>query len=144
MSAITQIQNRALHSLLAQLNLMDQKAELVRRYTEGRTCSSREMIAQEAEALVSALKTEKERAMRKSIGKVIHLLCLLGYVRSNGEADYTRINRFIQNIGSNNPHRKTLHYLNRRELNAVVTQVEAMYQKETNAKSKNDGTGQGN
>lgn len=131
MPLINLTQNRALHSLLSQLNLLDQKADLIEQYTDGRTRSSREMSEREAEALVSALKQEKERQTKKSIAKAIHLLCLLGYVRGNGDPDYGRINTFIQNIGSNNPHRKTLHYLNRKELNAVVTQIEAMYKKET-------------
>ena len=69
-------------------------------------------------------------ARKKMRGKVIHYLCLLGYVDKNDKPDYERINNFIVNIGPRNPKKKILNYLYLEELNAVLTQVEAMYRHE--------------
>jgi len=123
-------QNRALHALLHQLGLMDQKADLVDQASKGRTRSSKDMTWAEADYLIRILRAQKKERTSKQIGKIIHLLCLMGYVREDATPDYNRINKFVQNIGSRNPQRKTLHYLNIQELNAVVTQVEAMYKNE--------------
>jgi hypothetical protein len=72
-------------------------------------------------------KNDKRKRMR---GVIIHHLCLLGYVLPNGKPDYDRINRFIQNIGANNPRKVILNFLYLNELPAVVTQVKEMYKKE--------------
>lgn len=77
------------------------------------------------------LQKELNDARKKMRGKIIHLLCLLGYVDENGDADYDRINQFVINIGSNNPKKKILNYLYKEELQAVLNQVEKMYIKET-------------
>lgn len=74
------------------------------------------------------LQLNKER--RKMRAKVIHLLCLLGYVNEKGEADYQQINLFIQNIGSSNPRKVILNYLWKTELLAVTNQVEQIYKQE--------------
>lgn len=129
MSAITYIQNKAMHSLLHQLGLMDQKKDLVEQCTNGRTTSSREMSRDEADYMIRLLKAQKQERTGKQIGKVVHLLCLMGYVRDNGQPNYDRINKFIQNIGSRNPRQVKLNYLTVSELNAVVTQVEQIYRK---------------
>ena len=70
----------------------------------------------------------KER--KKMRAKIIHLLCLLGYVNDMGQADYQKINRYIQNIGNANPRKVILNYLWKNELMAVTTQVEQIYRKE--------------
>lgn len=70
----------------------------------------------------------KER--RKMRAKVIHLLCLLGYVDEKGSADYNRINQFVQRIGSANPRKVILNYLWKAELLAVTSQIEQIYKKE--------------
>lgn len=131
MSAITYTQNKAMHSLLHQLGLMDQKKDLVEQCTNGRTSSSREMSRDEADYMVRILQAQKKERTGKQIGKIIHLLSLLGYVRADGTPDYTRINTFIRNIGSRNPRGVNLNYLTVQELNQVVTQVEQIYKKES-------------
>jgi len=122
-------QNKAIHALLAQLEWAGDKQRLVLEYTGGRTASSKDMLSSEADSLIGQLKQEKQRLMKKTAGKVIHLLCLLGYVLSGGEPDYPRINNYVANIGSRNPSKRALHKLTRSELTAVCTQVEQWYKK---------------
>ena len=71
--------------------------------------------------------TESETKM---IGKIVHYLCLLGYVKKDGTADNVKINEYIKNIGSNNPRKVILPFLFEKELNAVLTQVEQRYRNE--------------
>lgn len=71
------------------------------------------------------------KAEKRMIGKVVHLLCLLGYTLEDGTADKARINLFVKNIGSNNPRKVILPFLFEKELEKVATQVEQMYRKET-------------
>lgn len=122
--------NKHLHALLSQLNLMDQKADLVAQFTNGRTMSSKEMSIDEARALIKALEDQKEQRTKKMRAKIIHLLCLLGMTLADGSPDYPRINRFVSGIGSRNPKRKNLLFLDPKETWAVLCQVEQMYAKE--------------
>ncbi|WP_420581965.1 hypothetical protein [Reichenbachiella sp.] len=71
--------------------------------------------------------TDSERKMR---GKIIHYLCQIGYTTKANKPDYTRINSFVQNIGSRNPRKVILNFLYANELNEVLNQVEQMYRKE--------------
>jgi hypothetical protein len=75
-------------------------------------------------------------AETKMIGKIVHYLSLLGYVKKDGTADNARINEFIQNIGSNNPRKVILPFLFEKELKPIVTQVEARYRNEMARKKK--------
>lgn len=65
------------------------------------------------------------------IGKIVHLLCLMGYTNEEGKADTIRINNYIKGIGSNNPRQVILPFLYEKELEPIVTQIEARYRKET-------------
>jgi len=123
--------NRRLHVLLSQLNLMEGKPAMVEAYTAGRTASSKEMTDAEALALITSLERERDDRSKKMRGKVLHYLALLGYTTASGDLDYARINRFIENIGARNPNKKKLLYLSPGELRNVLTQVEAIYKKET-------------
>lgn len=123
--------NKRLHALLHMLNLMEQKADLVRQYTNGRTLSTREMDNVEALALIHALEGDREQRSKAMRGKIIHYLCLLGMTLEDGSPNYDRINGWVQNrTGSRNPRKKKLLYLTPAELLAVLTQVEAWYKKE--------------
>lgn len=78
---------------------------------------------------------EMNARRKKMRGKIIHYLCLMGMTKPDMAkggmvADYDRINDFIMNIGSRNPKKKILNYLYDDELQAVLSQVEAMYRKE--------------
>lgn len=70
------------------------------------------------------------RSEKRMIGKVVHLLCLMGYTDDEGNADKDRINEYIKGIGSNNPRQVILPFLYEEELEPIVTQIEARYRKE--------------
>lgn len=140
---ITPIQNKRLHALLTQLGLMEHKAELVREYSSINSNSSKDLQYNEAQSLIKHLERmapapkPKEDPRRKMRAKVIHYLCLMGYTKGE-QPDYDRINKFIVNIGSNNPRKVILNYLYEKELLPVVNQVEAMYKHEVKRFNKHE------
>jgi hypothetical protein len=136
---ITPIQNKRLHALLGQLGLMEHKADLVREYSATNSISSKDLTYTEAQSLINHLERTasskpkpkaKEDPRRKMRAKVIHYLCLMGYTTNGDQPDYERINKFIINIGSNNPRKVILNFLYEKELLPVLNQVEAMYKHE--------------
>lgn len=135
MTYITPAQNKKLHALLGQLGLMDHKAELVREYSSINSNSSKDLLWNEAQSLIKHLERmtntksnskPKEDPRRKMRGKIIHYLCLMGYTTGD-KPDVERINKFIVNIGTRNPRKVILNFLYEKELQQVLTQVEAMY-----------------
>jgi hypothetical protein len=120
-------QNRELHRLLTLVELEAFKEDLVSSFTQERTTSSSQMSFSECAALIDHLKKEDEKKHGKSRRTILHQLKLLGW-------DYKRIDKFIENIGSNNPKKKSLNSLGGAQLNAIVTQVKQLYHKETSKK----------
>ncbi len=131
---ITTSQNKRLHQLLSMLELKEMKVTLVSQFTNGRTASSTEMTNVEAQALISSLEAEVKQKCGPMRGKIIHYLCLLGYVNGDAKPDYLRINNYIAAIGSNNPRKVQLLYLYPKELWAVCNQVEQRYKTELKRK----------
>ncbi len=123
-------QNRRLHMLLSQLDLMEMKATLISDVTGNRTSSSKEMTHAEANLLIKSLQQERDSRVSKTQKKIIHLMCLLGFVKDDGKPNYSRINNYVKEIGSRNPGKKNLADLTPKEMNAVCSQVEAWYKKE--------------
>lgn len=136
-------QNRELHALLGELGMMDSKAHLVRQHTKGRTSSSKDLSFDEAEALITSLRSERDELIGKMRRKAIHLMCLMGYVTDSQAPDYNRINNFVQTrTGKNNPKNKKLSYLNAKEMRKVLNQITIMYNKtiKGNERAKEDIT----
>lgn len=126
-------QNRRYHLLLKECGIAteDAKQALVNSFTDGRATSSTELRPAETQAVLKYLQQEHSNRCKPMRGKVIHYLCLLGYVvKGTKNADFDRINAFIVDIGANNPRRVILNYLYYSELPKVVSQVEAMYRNE--------------
>jgi hypothetical protein len=130
---MTRGQNKVIHGLLAQLTPANQlsecKADFANTVSQGRTNKTSELTAEEAATLINSLKQERDRRTKPMRGKIIHLLCLMGYTHEDGEADFDRINNFVKNIGKNNPKKKVLYWLTIKETLAVLNQVEAIYKK---------------
>ncbi len=130
-------ENRRFHLLLKECGLGDdEKEQLVYAFSDERTTSSTELRPVEVKALLRYLQDTHSKRCKSMRGKIIHYLCLLGYVDRNDKADWDRIDYFIQHIGSNNPRQVILNYLYFSELPAVVSQVEAMYKNETKRVTK--------
>ena len=128
---MTADENRRLHLLLKECGMDDAvKKSLVYQFSDERCTSSKELTAVEATALLRYLQDEHSKRCKPMRGKIIHYLCLLGYVDSNDRPDWDRINAFIVGIGTNNPRKVILNYLYYSELPKLVSQVEAMYKHE--------------
>jgi hypothetical protein len=123
--------------LLERANRLDKLPAMIEGWTNGRTKDIQEMTLQEGNLMYGRIVEEDDKAREKMRGKIWHYLCLYG-MTINGEADKYRINEFIKNIGSNNPKKKMLWYLNRLELVAVLNQVEQMVGKSIVNKSQKD------
>lgn len=111
--------------------------------SKGRTESTKELYEFEVDRLIAELQrlNPKQETVsdayperKKMRGKIVHYLCLLGYEDANGKPDYTRIDKFIINIGSRNPRKVILNYLYPNELKEVLNQVETMYKNELTRK----------
>jgi hypothetical protein len=119
--------NAQFHALLTKLGAGDEKMNLVRQASGGATASVSELSDLELRKLIGQLQAREEREMKPMRGKVLHYMCMLGYVNGYGNADYDHINEFIKGIGSNNPNKRELFNLNKAELRAVLSQVEMRY-----------------
>ena len=82
--------------------------------------------------LIKHLKERQQIAIRPMRGKIIHLLCVLGMIKEDGSMDYHRQDAYIKGIGSRNPKRKALAWLNFKETLSILNQVEAMVRKDLN------------
>lgn len=128
MAKINAVQNRALHSLLTQLDLLDAKATIILNLTNQRTASSKELSTDEANVLISRLSTELEQKTGPTRRKILHLMALLGYVKADGTIDYARVNDWVRTkTGEANPRKLALMALKPAELNRVCTIVEQWY-----------------
>jgi hypothetical protein len=119
--------NAQLHALLTKLEIMHLKPQIVASATGQRTSTVTEMTDLECKRLIGSLQADEEREMKPMRGKLIHLLCLLGYVNTFGNADFDRINAFVQQIGTNNPRKQKVFGLTKSELRAVLNQVTVRY-----------------
>lgn len=121
-------QLRRFYFLLNSLGIIEQKKELVLSASQGRTDSTTKLTEPEAASLIESLNQEYLSSLKKVRGKILHLMCLMGYTDSNNSPDYNRINAFVRNrTGHRNPLKKNLIKLDKKELIAVCNQVEAMY-----------------
>ena len=122
---------RRVHALLSASGLMDQKASLILQFTNDRETSSKNLRPSESDALITFLEGQAKERRQPMRNKIIHLLCLMGYTKADrpSDADYSRINGFIQNIGAHNPRKKYLNQLTYHQLVHITSQVEAMYKK---------------
>jgi len=92
----TKEQNKELHLLLNRTGLdSDNKAELVRTYTKGRTSSSAEMLIHECRQLIGDLRVNNSLADNKR-KRVISHLKEAGFSLPDGRADMERIQGWVQ------------------------------------------------
>ena len=130
----TSEQNRKLWQAANELGMdKEQVSDLAWSFSDERTRSTKELTITECNSLIEFLTNKLHDGKKAMRGKIIHLLCIMPLhpmVDSKGNADFERINNFIQNIGANNPKKKILNYLYYQELVPVVTQVQQMYDKE--------------
>lgn len=120
-------QNSRLFYLLGRLDIdAEQRADLVHQYTNGRTCSSREMTAMECNSLIHHLEQQLGEGdqggqMYRMRRKVFSLAHELGWELMNGHVDRDRLNNWLLKFGK---HKKELKQLSAAELRDTITQLE--------------------
>jgi len=123
---ITKKQIGYIHLLLGKIHWLENKHWHLQQIT-GKQMGFDHLTNSDAQKIIEVLRYNLKIKGKKTRGKIIHYLCLMGFVDRGGNPDWKRINSFIQKIGSNNPKKERLHELGLTELNAVCTQVEQMY-----------------
>lgn len=137
MQKITPKQNRRLHQLLTETGQMEYKKDLVKGYSSIKSESSKDLLPNEADALIRHLESYKTSLkpakptfktgspeadrMRK---KIIHYAHNMGWERDGGKADMKRIDDWCLKFGR---YHKALNDHNETELAHLVTQFEAVY-----------------
>jgi len=125
MKPVNRPQLSKIHVLLNQFGILDDKAELVRQFTNGRETSSTQLTFNEARALITHLsKFDPLDKMRK---KVFALAFSTGIIYGDSPDDrkmnVAKLNMFLRERGAV---KKELNKLSKDELVKVVNQFSAM------------------
>jgi len=102
---ITPAQNRRLHQLLNQTEMMDEKRSILDHFTHGQTESAKELSFAEAHAIIQYLEgfTRKEDGADKMRKKIFAICYTIGWIYGNSPEDrkinQAAIDRIIQKIG---------------------------------------------
>jgi len=132
MKLITKPQISKLHVLLTNLGLIDQKAEIVYNFTEGRTESTKELTIQEARQLITNLSEydPKERIKAVIFSLAYKAGIIYGSTDEDKKINTAKLNMFLRERGAV---KKELNQMDYTELVKVHRQFEAIVK--SNAKS---------
>jgi hypothetical protein len=136
MTKATGPQITKIHVLLHQLNIFDQKEELVSRFSNRRTTSSKELSIEEARDLISALaKYDPCNPVRRKIFSMAYDAGIIwGESSEDKKINAVVLNNFLLKQGAV---KKELNKMNIKELQKVVTQlVQIIKRKEENKAAK--------
>jgi hypothetical protein len=128
MTLINGPQLTAIHALLSELHLRDEKESIIREFTGGRTTSSRSMTKAEARALIAHLKSvdPKDKGAEKMRNKVLSMCHEMGWrIPGTDRIDMDHVNNWCV---SRSYLKKKLDDYTHKELPLLVTQVEQFYQ----------------
>jgi hypothetical protein len=124
-------QNKVLHSLISELKLTDDKADLVYEATKGRTTSSALLSEGECKHLIEWLNTKKTQArinqddvsntMRRKILSICHEM--QWHDAETNEIDWGGLNNWLLKYGYLH---KLLHEYTAQELPKLITQFEEL------------------
>lgn len=122
---MTTAQIKYVRGLLAKVGLSDQKDDLVRGFTNGRTTHLTEMNHAETNALIKALvggETVSPRDMM--IRKILSIAHTMKWQLADGKVDMNRINAWCVKYSKEH---KGLDQISNDQLPSVVTQFEKVY-----------------
>lgn len=119
----TKPQLSKIHLLLVQLNILDQKADLVFEFSNYRATSSRDMSKDEATDLIKHLtKFDPLNKMRKKVFALAYVAGIIyGDTWEDKKMNAAKLNLFLRERGTV---RKELSKMNKEELVKTVTQFE--------------------
>lgn len=130
---MSQSKIRLIRRLQEEAKLTDEQVEgLVLHVSNDQTMDMNELTNTGLNLLIRKLQQIQEDRKRRMRGKIIYYLCRYGMVLPGDKPDYQRINRYIRNIGANNPREKKLYDLSPEEMRNCLNQVEQMVKKELN------------
>lgn len=122
-------QNERLHALIFTLRIdKEEKAELVKAFTNGRSYSSKDLTYAEADLLIKYLDNTVVESIKKMRSKIINIAKDIGLVKphpnppqqgGNVEVDWERLNKFL--IGK---FKQPLHLIPKDVLPKAVTAME--------------------
>lgn len=137
---ITNTQNKRLHALLQKRGLMEMKGDLVRQFTDQRTCHSSEMLIGEANEMIITLEKASDAVIRRPVPKgdaqrkrIISICYQLpehlqftrwSQTRGKRVVDMVRLNVFLK--GPKSIFKKDLNSHTPAELSRVIVQFENM------------------
>jgi len=127
---ITSAQLQTIHVLLNKQGLKDQKDSIVETFTNGRTISSREMMKDEAAALIGHLKSLEptEKGALKMRNKILSMAHEMRWTKPSGSGvhivDMDHVNSWCKSRGYL---KKPLDQYLYAELPKLVSQFEAVY-----------------
>lgn len=137
-------QNRQLHTLLAKLHLMHQKASLAWSYSNGRTNSTSELSQSECDKLIAYLNakvnpginsmssarykqpTVQDEATKKLIRKIYSLAHELRWEKPDGSVNPITLHHWVETKGK---HKKPMRDHSNRELADLIFQLEQILKK---------------
>jgi hypothetical protein len=141
----TKAQIKIIYTLISNGGMADSKEDLVSQFSNNRTTHVSELSVIEADNMAKYLKKDTvpykpkngtDKATKRGVNnapsaikmrsKILHILALNGFVTEGQTFDYKRIEAFIKDIGSRNPHKVGINYLTNDELVGIVTQIECM------------------
>jgi hypothetical protein len=141
----TKAQITIIYTLIRNGGMADNKEDLVSQFSNNRTTHVSELSVIEADNMAKYLKKDTvpykpknstDKATKRGVNsdiravkmrkKILHILALNGFLTEGQTFDYKRIEAFIKDIGSRNPHKVGINYLTNDELVGIVTQIECM------------------
>lgn len=123
-------QNARFHQLIGQLHLdADEKKELVRQYSNGRTSSSADLSAREMQAVINDLSARHDSKIARMRAKARAIASDLQIIKA---ADYTGLNTFVMRTTQ----KPSLFHLDVKELANVITALEKWRDGKTKAMVK--------
>lgn len=135
MRLIAPHQNKYLHKLLNDLNLMDVKPELVASFSGKDSSSSKDLLYVEADHLIRYLERqssgtlptpEEEEASDKMRRKILSIAHEMQWKLEGGKVDIARVNAWCQTKGFG---KKVLNDYSHDELTKLVSQFKIVYRK---------------
>lgn len=118
---------KRIHYRLRLAEMQDQKEQMVREACQSRTTSMSELSEGELLQLRRTVEITTELKLKKTRGKIIHTLCLLGMVKGE-KPDYEAINTWC---ATRTKAHKELMKQTYSELQATASQVDAWYKRES-------------
>jgi hypothetical protein len=129
-------QKKIIYAILHDINMIDNIGEVIIAATNGDCRKFEELNHLGGNQVIKHLKEVQQAMIKPMRSKIIHYLCVAGFVKSDGTMDYGRQDVFIKSIGSKNPKQKALAWLGYKETLDVLNQVEMMLKKELNKTDK--------